>query len=69
MGTEIERKFRVSGEAWRTMAQATPYRPGYLSSVKERTVRVRRAGDKGALTIKGLSIGATRKEYEPAFAG
>jgi adenylate cyclase len=64
MGTEIERKFRVSGEAWRTMAQATHYRPGYLSSVKERTVRVRRAGDEGALTIKGLSIGATRKEYE-----
>ena len=67
MGTEIERKFLVVGEAWRTLAQATHYRQGYLSSVKERTVRVRRAGAKGALTVKGVSVGATRKEYEYEF--
>ena len=36
----------------------------YLSSVKERTARVRRAGAKGALTVKGVSVGAARKEYE-----
>lgn len=64
MGTEIERKFLVVGEAWRTLAQAMHYRQGYLSSVRERTVRVRRAGDNGTLTIKGVSVGATRKEYE-----
>jgi adenylate cyclase len=64
MGTEIERKFLVIGEAWRSLAPATHYRQGYLSRVKERTVRVRRAGDKGALTVKGVSVGATRNEYE-----
>jgi CYTH domain-containing protein len=32
--------------------------------VKERTVRVRTAGEKGFLTIKGISVGATRSEYE-----
>ena len=64
MGTEIERKFLVVGEAWRTLGQATHYRQGYLSSVKERTARVRRAGAKGALTVKGVSVGAARKEYE-----
>jgi adenylate cyclase len=64
MGTEIERKFLVVGEAWRTLAQATHYRQGYLSRVKERTVRVRTAGDKGALTVKGVSVRATRNEYE-----
>ena len=33
------------------------YRPGYLSSVKERVARVRIAGDRGFLTIKGLTTG------------
>jgi adenylate cyclase len=64
MGKEIERKFLVVGEAWRTLGEGTRYRQGYLSTVKERTVRVRRAGNKGALTVKGVSVGATRKEYE-----
>jgi len=32
--------------------------------VKERTVRVRTAGNKGYLTIKGISVGASRSEYE-----
>jgi adenylate cyclase len=40
------------------------YRQGYLSTVKERTVRVRTAGDKGYITVKGISVGATRSEYE-----
>jgi adenylate cyclase len=64
MGTEIERKFLVVGDAWRSLAQGTHYRQGYLSSVKERTVRVRQAGDTGTLTIKGVPVGATRPEYE-----
>jgi adenylate cyclase len=64
MGTEIERKFLVVGDAWRSLAEGTHYRQGYLSSVKERTVRVRKAGDTGTLTIKGVSMGATRPEYE-----
>jgi len=61
---EIERKFLVRGEDWRAMARGTRYRQGYLSTVKERTVRVRTIDDKGFLTIKGVSIGATRSEYE-----
>jgi len=64
MTKEIERKFLVAGEAWRALAEGTRYRQGYLSTVKERTVRVRTIGDKGFLTIKGLSRGATRSEYE-----
>jgi adenylate cyclase len=64
MGTEIERKFLVVGDEWRSLAQATHYRQGYLSSVKQRTVRVREADHKGTLTVKGVSVGATRKEYE-----
>ena len=64
MAKEIERKFLVAGEDWRVMAQGTRYRQGYLSTVKERTVRVRTIDDKGFLTVKGVSLGATRSEYE-----
>ena len=64
MGTEIERKFLLTGDDWKTLATGTYYRQGYLSSQKERTVRVRIIADTGFLTIKGKSIGATRMEYE-----
>jgi len=63
MATEIERKFLVQGEGWRK-GQALLFRQGYLNRDKERTVRVRIAGDKAFLTIKGLSIGAARAEFE-----
>ncbi len=64
MAQEIERKFLVIGDAWRKLAKGTVYRQGYLSTVKERTVRVRIVGHKGYLTVKGLSVGAKRAEYE-----
>jgi CYTH domain-containing protein len=54
----------VAGEDWRALARGTRYRQGYLSTVKERTVRVRTIDDKGFLTIKGITVGATRSEYE-----
>jgi adenylate cyclase len=64
MGKEIERKFLIRGDAWRSLAKGTSYRQGYLNSVKERTVRIRTIDDKAFLTIKGLTVGATRSEYE-----
>ena len=64
MGKEIERKFLVKGDGWRALAKPVKYRQGYLSTVKERTVRVRTIDDKGYLTIKGITTGVTRAEYE-----
>lgn len=64
MAHEIERKFLVTSDAWRALAEGTVYRQGYLSSVKERTVRVRTVGDKGYLTVKGITRGAKRVEFE-----
>ncbi len=64
MGKEIERKFLLTSDAWRALAKGTIYRQGYLSSVKEWTVRIRTVGDKAFLTIKGIMVGATRAEYE-----
>jgi adenylate cyclase len=63
MGVEIERKFLVHGTAWK-QAEGVPYRQGYLNRDKHRTVRVRLAGDCAFLTIKGVSVGATRAEFE-----
>ncbi len=62
MGLEIEKKFLLKNDDWRKLAQGKEYRQGYLSSVKERTVRVRTIEDKGYLTIKGVSQGAVRAE-------
>lgn len=64
MGKEIERKFLVSGDAWRALGHGTMYRQGYLNSARERTVRVRTVDGKAFLTIKGITVGATRAEYE-----
>ena len=66
MGIEIERKFLVVGDDWRA-APAVPYAQGYLNRDKQRTVRVRIVRDEAWLTIKGVSVGATRAEFEYAI--
>ncbi len=68
MGIEIEKKFLLIGETWRTLAKSKRFQQGYLSVSKERVVRIRTVENggekKGFITIKGTTIGATRSEYE-----
>ncbi len=64
MAIEIERKFLVSSDAWRQGAVGVPFRQGYLSVEPERTLRVRLEGEVGKLTIKGITEGIRRAEYE-----
>jgi adenylate cyclase len=64
MGNEIERKFLVSGDGWRGGSPGCPYTQGYLSRDPERVVRVRQAGKRAYITIKGISQGTTRAEFE-----
>lgn len=64
MGTEIERKFLVIGDEWRSLGQGTVYSQGYLVSEPHRTVRVRIAGEQGFITIKGATEGISRAEFE-----
>jgi adenylate cyclase len=66
MAKEIERKFLVKGDFKPSVSKSTRIVQGYLSSVPERTVRVRIKGDKGFLTIKGIgnASGASRYEWE-----
>src|SRR5262249_28319926 len=64
MPKEIEKKFLVKGDGWRGKVVGKRYRQGYLSLVNERTVRVRTVDEKAFITVKGLSVGASRSEYE-----
>ena len=63
MAKEIERKFLVK-DSWQPQSAGIKIAQGYLSTVPERTVRVRIKGDKGYLTIKGKNVGVSRAEYE-----
>lgn len=67
MAQEIERKFLVKSDAFKAQAsKETRITQGYLSSIPERTVRVRVKGTKGFITIKGIgsASGASRYEWE-----
>jgi adenylate cyclase len=66
MGVEIERKFLVADPSVVAGLNGTPMRQGYLSLDPGRTVRVRLAGARGYVTIKGAASesGASRAEYE-----
>jgi adenylate cyclase len=66
MTYEIERKFLIHGDFRPFVLESLPIKQGYLSSVPERTVRVRIKGDKAFLTIKGggNATGSTRFEWE-----
>ena len=66
MAQEIERKFLVKGDFKAEAFKAVRITQGYLSSMPERTVRVRVKGDRGFLTIKGKgsSSGVSRFEWE-----
>ena len=64
MGTEIERKFLVTDPSVIDGVSGAVLRQGYLSRVPERSVRVRHAGDRAFVTVKGASVGPTRAEWE-----
>ena len=64
MGEEIERKFLVTGTAWKARVKGVRTRQGYLSTTPGRTVRVRVAGNRGFLTVKGKTRGLSRAEFE-----
>ena len=66
MGKEIERKYLIDHKKWQKTDKPSGqlYRQGYLLTDPQKTIRVRITETCGFLTIKGLSVGATRPEYE-----
>ena len=70
MAVEIERKFLVSGDAWRRdVSRSEPMAQGYLAGPPESrcSVRVRVAGNGAWLNIKSATLGVERDEYEYAI--
>lgn len=66
MSCEIERKFLVKGDFKKNVVSSTRIVQGYLSSVPERSVRIRMMGTKGFVTVKGIGdkSGVSRFEWE-----
>ena len=57
MGVEIERKFLVIGDQWKSQAEPVSYRQGYLNLDPLRNVRVRTGGGQGFLTSSSMASG------------
>ncbi len=66
MAQEIERKFLVHHDLWHNLEKpgGQVFRQGYLLTDPQKTIRVRLTPDQAFLTIKGLTTGATRPEFE-----
>jgi adenylate cyclase len=66
MPQEIERKFLINHDKWQLVEKPIGdfYRQGYLLTEPSKTIRVRLTNTSAFLTIKGLSVGATRPEFE-----
>lgn len=63
---EIERKFLIVSEGWRAGVEGSPKRlsQGYLCSDSRKSVRVRIAGQKATITVKGAREGISRLELQ-----
>lgn len=64
MSLEIERKFLVTGDFKQYVSSVTYIKQGYLSSVPERSVRIRIRGSEAFITIKGLGDTSGKARYE-----
>lgn len=66
MNIEIERKFLIKSDIKKFAIESFEISQGFLSTVPERTVRVRIKGSQGFLTIKGIgnASGLSRFEWE-----
>ncbi|MBQ7393905.1 MAG: CYTH domain-containing protein [Lentisphaeria bacterium] len=66
MASEIERKFLLADDSWKKhVVRSIKMRQNYLS--QRPTVRVRLAGSEGFITIKSVTRGCSRAEYEYAI--
>jgi len=65
MAREIEHKFLVRDDCWRSQARAgAHYQQGYVCVHADNSARVRVGGGKAKITLKGNSQGPARDEFE-----
>ena len=80
MPIEIERKFLVTSDAWRSLAhEVVPMAQGYINDqaamgdgldgggAQRASVRVRIAGDAAFLNLKSFEVGRSRQEFDYAI--
>lgn len=65
MAIEIERKYLVVDDSYKLKAESCErILQGYLSFRKDATIRIRIRNERAYITVKGISVGATRSEWE-----
>ena len=64
MANEIERKFLVINQEYKSLGTKHYIHQGFLSTDKERVVRIRVFDEQAFITVKGKNAGATRAEFE-----
>lgn len=64
MAHEIEKKFLITSDAWRSLGEGKEYCQGYLSDGAGVTTRIRTIGTRGIITVKGPSQEGKRLEFE-----
>jgi adenylate cyclase len=65
MALEIERKFLVINEKWKSSVESeTVMKQAYLVASPKASIRVRVAGEQAFLTLKGATEGIRRNEFE-----
>lgn len=64
MPVEIEKKFLLKSDEWRNLGSPVLYQQGYLLINKSKTIRIRKVGTIGYLTIKSTIKGISRLEFE-----
>lgn len=66
MAIEIEHKYLVKHDLWKEIVpeKSAVVKQAYLHSDISKTIRVRVMDDKGFITIKGKTTGASRSEFE-----
>lgn len=65
MGTEIERKFLLRDDSWRTgVNRSQDIVQGYLANTALASIRVRLSGPDASLNIKSMTLGAVRSEFD-----
>ena len=64
MNIEIERKFLLLNNLWKSEAVGVHYKQAYLNEKGDNTIRVRIEGNQAKLTIKSKATNISRMEFE-----
>jgi len=68
VGIEIERKFLLASDRWRSLVQRkVRIEDGLVAASEDRKTRVRIIGDKATLAVKTKRVAGAREEFEYAI--